>query len=293
MNFYTYKISDFFEKPKNSNFHINKLEKMPVLPAKIKDPHKHSFYELFIVENGKMTHNVDYQEFNVNKNQLLFISKEQLHIWSKFQRDKNLSGFRLMFSEEYFLINQPNNQFLTELIFVDNVYHLPVINFESQKTNLFLYFEILFNEYQREKLNDSIVRNLLSLILLEIQRLINETDIKIFETQHIVLYKKFLFLLEKFFTKNFQVSNFAEKLNVTPQYLCKILKLISGKNFSQIVQDRINLESKRLLCYSNFNVNEISEILGFTETSYFIRFFRKINGETPLVFKKNYQKNTI
>ena len=50
----------------------------------------------------------------------------------------------------------------------------------------------------------------------------------------------------------------------------------------------VGLEAKRMLMHSEFNVNEISEELGFNDTSYFIRFFKKHMEETPLSFQNSY-----
>ncbi len=45
-----------------------------------------------------------------------------------------------------------------------------------------------------------------------------------------------------------------------------------------------------MLMHAKLNVTQISEELGFNECSYFIRFFKKQTGVTPLFFLHNYQE---
>jgi hypothetical protein len=53
--FESYEILDFleFQNDGKRHFHINRLDEMPELPAKIKSPHKHLFYEVFLITQGK------------------------------------------------------------------------------------------------------------------------------------------------------------------------------------------------------------------------------------------------
>ena len=86
--FNSYHIADFFNLADTKlNFHINKLEEMPPLPSKILSPHKHHFYEIFLIKEGVAIQNVDYQEYKINSATLFFISQGQLHLWDKTNRE--------------------------------------------------------------------------------------------------------------------------------------------------------------------------------------------------------------
>ncbi|GAB6013341.1 helix-turn-helix domain-containing protein [Viscerimonas tarda] len=49
-------------------------------------------------------------------------------------------------------------------------------------------------------------------------------------------------------------------------------------------------EAKRFLLYSDHNVNEIAFRLGFEDSSYFSRIFKKKTSLTPSDFLKKYRK---
>ncbi|NPA08854.1 MAG: helix-turn-helix domain-containing protein, partial [Chlorobi bacterium] len=49
---------------------------------------------------------------------------------------------------------------------------------------------------------------------------------------------------------------------------------------------RIFLEAKRLLLFTDKSVKEITYELGFEDVSYFSNFFKRLSGNTPVSFKK-------
>ena len=81
------------------------------------------------------------------------------------------------------------------------------------------------------------------------------------------------------------------KLNISEKHLNRIVKNCLNKTSSSLIQERVILEAKRMLMHSELNVTEISVALGFNESSYFIRFFKKKTGVTPMGFLNLYIKN--
>nr|WP_295928292.1 helix-turn-helix domain-containing protein [uncultured Dyadobacter sp.] len=57
---------------------------------------------------------------------------------------------------------------------------------------------------------------------------------------------------------------------------------------NDIIKDRILLEAKRLLCYTNLSVKEVAYQLGYEDPAYFNRMFTGKTGDTPHNFKKNF-----
>ena len=63
------------------------------------------------------------------------------------------------------------------------------------------------------------------------------------------------------------------------------LKSASGKTTSEIIQDRIILEARRLLTHSSLTITQIAAELGYFDNSYFARFFKKSTSQTPEQFR--------
>ena len=284
--FSTYSISDFLEvPPKLPHFHLNRLEEMPPLPEQIKSPHKHEFYEVFLVKKGQIWHQVDYQEFELRENSFFFITQGQLHFWSKTDRAQ-LTGYRLMFTEDFFQINQPDNQFLFELIYLDNIYQTPLLKIALATAPIFSYFDLMYQEFERQDCNEQAIRSLLFLALTEIQRLMNASKTNLLDKHQLQIYKQFVPLLEANFTQKWSVENYAEQLYITPKNLNRALQQIVNQNFTTLLQNRITLEAKRLLSFSSLTVNQIGSQLGFEDSSYFSRFFKKNTSLSPIEFRQ-------
>jgi len=62
----------------------------------------------------------------------------------------------------------------------------------------------------------------------------------------------------------------------------------AGKNASEMISSRILLEAKRFILHSENNINEITEILNFSDISNFVKFFKNAEGVIPVQFREKY-----
>jgi AraC-like DNA-binding protein len=102
-------------------------------------------------------------------------------------------------------------------------------------------------------------------------------------------FRKFEQLLEKNFRENKLPGFYAEKMNMTEKHLNRIVRECTGKTSTEFIAERVILEAKRLLMHSAHNVSEAGYELGFSDNSYFVRFFKAHTGSTPLTFLKEYE----
>lgn len=82
------------------------------------------------------------------------------------------------------------------------------------------------------------------------------------------------------------ITQYAKSLNVTRAQLRAASLEITGKPPVRVVEERMLLEAKRTLTYTNMTVAEIAYYLGFSDPAYFSRFFRKLAGEAAATFRK-------
>jgi len=108
------------------------------------------------------------------------------------------------------------------------------------------------------------------------------------------LSKDFYNLLKTYFINRFNnetqqptVQYFADKLNVTPNYLSDTIKHHSGKSALTIIHDFIIEEAKRYLKTTNLTISEISYNLGFEYPTYFSRLFKRKTNFSPTEFRKS------
>lgn len=86
------------------------------------------------------------------------------------------------------------------------------------------------------------------------------------------------------------VADFADMLAVTPTHLSRTLKALTGRTAGELIAERLLLEAKRKLVFTDASVGEIGYALRFSSASYFTRFFTKLTGETPRAFRETMRR---
>ena len=85
------------------------------------------------------------------------------------------------------------------------------------------------------------------------------------------------------------IEDAAEYLKISPAYLSRLFKAETGIAFSNYVSKTKAEEAANLLTFSEYTDSEISNLLGFSSQSYFIKIFKKYLGVTPKEYKKRYK----
>lgn len=99
------------------------------------------------------------------------------------------------------------------------------------------------------------------------------------------LVKKAIDYMKENYSNNIGLQTVADKLYISTWYLSKLLKKETGSTFIDVLNNiRIN-ESKRLLEDPKYKIYEICNIVGFTDTAYFVKLFKKISGITPTDYR--------
>ena len=93
--------------------------------------------------------------------------------------------------------------------------------------------------------------------------------------------RQFNMLVEKHFREKHQVADYAALMHKSPKTLSNLFNKLADKTPLQFIRERIALEAKRLLMYTDKSVSEIGYDLGFRESSHFSRFFKSVAGISP------------
>lgn len=81
------------------------------------------------------------------------------------------------------------------------------------------------------------------------------------------------------------LSFYAERMNISPQYLSRLVFEASGTVSSDWINRAVTLQAKLLLRSSGLTVEQIAEELNFSTTPYFCRFFKREVGITPAKYR--------
>lgn len=99
------------------------------------------------------------------------------------------------------------------------------------------------------------------------------------------LVREFNFLVEMHFKEKHAVADYAKLLNKSPKTLSNVFGKLSKASPIQLIQNRIMLEVRRLLRYTDMTVSEIGYEVGFNDVQSFSRFFKKNEGISPSEFR--------
>ncbi len=254
-------------------------------------PHRHNYYEIFLFIKGGGTHEIDFETFPIESNSVHFVSPGQVH---KVKRELDSFGYVLFFSRDFYYLNLPNKNILYELPFLNNNTTKPILNLSKEEFLIFKNLvESIKNEHQSDnELKEPVIRSYLNIILLKSKGFFDQLkgDSSSGGNVSSELVYNFKILIEKNYRKLHLVKEYADLLSTTPEHLNEETRKIRGITASDLISDRIILESKRLLMYSEFSNKEIAYFLNYEDPSYFSRFFKNKIGVSPSDFRDNLQK---
>lgn len=283
-----------YEFPKSDEkiaFHVCEVKGETIqnkeYPHKTEQPHRHSYYEICIFDNGAGNHMIDFKSFPIKSNSVHFLTPGQVHLIS---REKNYHGFLLVFSREFYSIGIQDEDLLMNLPFFNNNTAEPILNLGNEDfLELLDIIEHLRRDYERDsEIREDVLRSYLHIFLLKCRYFFNRNyfDKDIIKDPTFIKVNKFRKLVEQKFREIHLVKEYADLLNESPAHLNKVVKSITGVNASDFIIQRIVLEAKRLLIYTDLSNKEISFKMNYDDPSYFSRLFRKKVGTSPSEFRQ-------
>jgi AraC-like DNA-binding protein len=283
-----YRILDFHQKNPGNHFYANDLHIHLKEHRFTNDPHKHDFYLTVLFTKGSGTHEVDFIKYKIKPGALFTLKPGQMHNWNL---SKYTSGYVFFHSKNFYEERYTNDK-LNNYPFFATFGNAPLTQLDASTGKYIegLMAEIV-SEYKRIKLrSDQKIHSLVNIIYIELMRSYAPTQ-KTQNQTYLMQVQKFEDLIEQHYRDFKLPKEYATKLFITEKHLNRITRSLLNKTSTQLIGERIILEAKRSLFNSKLNISEISNELGFNDTSYFIRFFKKHVGETPLSFSKSYHKD--
>lgn len=99
------------------------------------------------------------------------------------------------------------------------------------------------------------------------------------------LYTRFIKEVQKSYTKERSISYYANVLCITPKYLSQVVHKVSGRFASDWITDFVILEAKALLKSRKYTVQQIADMLNFSNQSFFGKYFREKVGCSPTSYQ--------
>lgn len=106
------------------------------------------------------------------------------------------------------------------------------------------------------------------------------------QNRYASILQKFTALLLDHFKTEHAVPFYAQQLSMTPQYLTMIVKKQTGRTVSAFISEMLYSEARNLLSTSGNSIQQITDILNFSDQSAFCRFFKRYANLSPQEFRK-------
>lgn len=242
---------------------------------------------LFIPQGNKVR--VDFQEFVIATDSLLFINPK---VVIKPNDTEETGGTLLHFNRDFYCIEIHDQEVACDGILYNNVFEVPFIELdENQSADIQkIIWDIQLEMQNEDASTEEMLRILLKLIILKSTRIWKQQHQLSQQEQQtdVQFLRKFSKLVEQHYKTHHTVADYADMLFLTPKNLSKKIGLLSKDTPNDIIKNRIILESKRLLAHTTITVKEIAYSLNYQDDAYFVRFFTKNAGISPLSFRKQF-----
>lgn len=283
-----YKIENFEFYSKS--FYARQLKDHIKKHGFIQHPHKHDFYLTVLFTQGAGTHEIDFTSYPVAKGSMFFLIPGQVHRWTLTE---DADGYIFFHIKEFYDINYTNKR-INDFWFFSPTQQTPFIQLD--KTNLTQAEGLFKRILQTYSVQDSrhkydTLAALCNLLFLDIEGLQTyDTDINI-NPSTLYLHKvtELRKLIDAQYIQLKYPKEYAALLSISTKHLNRICNEMLGKSTGALITERLVLEAKRILTYSDKPIKQIAEQLGFNDPAYFIRFFKKHTGLTPAGFKKGFR----
>ncbi|TDW96585.1 AraC family transcriptional regulator [Dinghuibacter silviterrae] len=245
-------------------------------------PHRKDYFFLSFVKNGSSRHWVDMKPYVLQPNTFYFTVPHQVHLK---EEPKPISGVGISFTEEFLALDESG--FLKNLPLIRN----PQGGHELTLGEADVVFvegllgQILAEYGNKGPWHQNMLLAYTKVLLIYLSRLYTEQYSAAASTPDRVLLHRFLSMIEESFAALHEVADYADRLHLSPGHLSDVVKEQSGKPAIVHIHDRLIVEAKRLLFYTDRAVKEIAFELGFEDASYFNRFFKRLTQRTPVEYR--------
>ncbi|MCS7464132.1 AraC family transcriptional regulator [Paenibacillus doosanensis] len=232
------------------------------------------FHILVLITHGKVLYTLNGESRIVQAGELLLIPKGTSRVAENASEEPH-QKYTVLF--HYFYHNVLEE---SEIPYLTNgqILHLKIRNFEYVKQR----FMLLYREDMEKKPFSELIRlgtlqELLALAGREAEVLdISPIKLKLAKTIQ-------QYILENYRTP-LHIEQLAELIHRSPNYTISLFKEVNGQSPIQYMHQLRMMEARNLLANSGMSVTEISQYLGYYDTSYFFKMFKKFTSMSPTAF---------
>ena len=277
------------DDPSSADFLMAKMEQGKEIPI-FQYPCRFHGFLLICCREGDLTVRLNLKEFQLRKNAVLFCEPGNL---IQLSTEEGVSGYVCVLSENMIQEIAPDHQRYFQGTY--SLHQVPVLTVPEEGFQTILgYWELLERVmhtealYRRESIRALVNSQVYFLRSFWYQDLAGEepqTEGR--SPRAIATVDAFIRLVTEYHMTEHYLAFYAERLGITPKYLSKLVREVTGRSAPEWVDAFLVLEAKNLLKYSNLAIKEIVYRLHFPDQSSFYKFFKLHTGMIPSEYRKS------
>ncbi|UPQ74826.1 helix-turn-helix domain-containing protein [Chryseobacterium nepalense] len=232
---------------------------------------------------------VDFNYFEITQPSLFFLTNQHVKIIKAQEKAK-----LLYYNRDFYCIQIHDKEVACDGLLFHNIFEIPFVELDNEENIIIqqLFQNIEHELESKDSSAEEMIRTYVKQIIIRATRKwkkqnLDKGSIKV-PSNEVDIFRDFSRLMEIHFREKHNVSEYAELLHIAPKTLTHKFKSLQLESPNQLIINRIILEAKRLLIYTDKTVKEIAYDLGYEDPAYFNRLFTNKTGNTPAHFKKSY-----
>lgn len=251
---------------------------------------RRDFYKILMITGGDGIFTLGLNKYLIDKPTMIFIHPNDIISWQKTAGES--AGYYLLFKKD-FINNHPMLKATIERLSLFNDKSKSVICVgDNDLPGFKRLWESMYNEQDNE-LGSEAIQAYIQLLMIDSARMSNVVVAENTTVDYDHVHRFFGLLEEEVSNINYEkpikirtAQEFADSMQLHPNYLNRILKKRTGQNVSTHIKGRLLDECKALLLQTSWSLEQISYAVGFSDQPNFNLFFKKNTGFTPNAFRK-------
>lgn len=284
---YLYEYSDTLNRPFETFLFDTAVVDFPVRP------HWHHYSEIIYMVSGNIIATVNEKEYYLKEGDMMLFHRGDIHALSSVTYDRAVFDV-IKFDTARLTVNSGITPKLTTLLTAarDQKARLVFDASEDEKYRFGEYFTACRTEMEAGSFGyDVVVHSRLCLLFVQILRLwekdgIDFTDITEYISDDELTIRNVLEYIDLHIDEHLKVEDLAKRCNMSYSHFSRCFKDLYGRSCKEHLELLRIEKAEEMLKFTDLSLNEISQELGFSDCSHFIRSFKKLKGVTPGRFGK-------
>lgn len=212
----------------------------------------------------------------------------------KFNEVKDSELYLLVFRSSFMTSMNVDVRFTAHLLStLRSADHIFDVNPEKS-VDIYQFFAMLKQEYKLAEKSEFLIaslRHLFCSMIFRIYDALNCGDGRVLpalgvKDRSAEYFERLMQLLGENYRTQRSVEFYADKMNISPKHLTRVIRNFTGKSVHQWIDEFVALEIKNMLKYSDRSIQQISYELNFPNPSFMGQYFKRITGMTPGEYKR-------